>query len=227
MRLKSLTSHPANGFKFFQAETNWHAPDWMSFPDLVAEVIKHRRANPRFNLATDRATVEHEVEQQNVARLLSMKNGRQFLLDDGAAPPPVFPDRPQRLAALGAVTEGVKRYVVGAATMKSWFGAGMQPVAKEQAEHRAAICVACPQNVPKTASEILGEGMLKTIQAMNSLKLETSQGDKLKACGVCLCWNPLKVFVPLKHIVDNEDPAILASMPQNCWVPQEMARVSS
>lgn len=197
---------------------------YLSFSDLCTEVQKHRRANPGRNLATDRATVERDVDQQNTARMQSMKGGYAYILEDGDPSPPVFIDRQNRAGLAAVVGSGaVKRYVVGAATMKSWFGAGMQPVAREQAEHRAAICVQCPQNVDKTASEILGEGMLKTIQAMQSLKLETSQGDKLKACGICSCWNPLKVHVPLKHITDNEDPEILKSMPASCWVPQEMA----
>lgn len=218
MRLKSRNSFPINGWAFYEPSTGWSANPHMGFNDVVQEIIAHRRANPRFNLATDTPSVANELEQYTISRLMSINGGMDYLIDDGGAPPPNFPDRRPLRARVGVV--GVARnLVVGAAVMKDWLGSGLKPVEHSEAERRASICVRCPKNQPGSQLvDAAAETFRRLVAAKNDMKLVTAHDEKLETCAACSCRLTLKVWAPLNHILNHTDAETKARLWNECWI---------
>ncbi len=67
--LKNRQNQIPGGFKFYQAETGWNAPDWRSFETIVLALIDHRRGNPyllkKHGWAIEHAAVAFEVDAYN------------------------------------------------------------------------------------------------------------------------------------------------------------------
>ena len=225
MALKSRLHHPPGGFKFYQPETDWTAPEWLSFAGLVSQVIEHRKANPRFNLSTDLAQVEHEVDEQNAARMKAMPGGSEYITGDTS--PPVFTFPPRQRRAVAGVAASVKRAVAGAGLLLDWLGEGAEPVAVALAHHRAAVCVDCPFNQEPTAGEAalgaVAEGFRLLIDAKNEMDLSTPRDALLKTCERCSCKLTLKIWAPHHHVMAHITPEIYASLPPHCWIVQERA----
>ena len=184
-------------------------------------------ANPaitaKAHLATDPAQIAFELEAFTRKRL--------GIREDPPSPFPLalsaFPSAMGVVAAAGdsrGAMWGIKRAAQGTAVVLDWLGAGGNPVSRELAEKRAAVCVACPLN--ETGSwytEAPAEVIRAAVKAWQTLKgssfaFETSQGDKLKSCAVCKCKLPLKVFVGLDHIVQKTKPEVMAELPSHCWI---------
>lgn len=219
MRLKSRNNLPPNGWQYYQAETGWSVDPWRSFSETVQMIIAHRQANPRFNLATNAVTVGNELEAYTVSRLNSMASGRDYLIDDGGSAPPVFPNRrPLRERVAGAAGSASK-LVVGISVLKDWLGDGLVPVDREEAEHRAAICVRCPNNVPGTPLvDAAAETFRRLVEAKNGMKLVTAHDEKLETCSACSCRLALKVWAQLKHILKHTDDEVRTKLWNECWI---------
>lgn len=113
-----------------------------------------------------------------------------------------------------------------------WLGEGGIPVSKDMAEHRASICISgfdggkpCPRNrSPKWwefAKEPIAEAILGTLEAKNAMDLHVSVEDDLHMCDVCGCCLPLKVWVPIHHVIKHSTEAQLAEFPAHCWIKKE------
>lgn len=110
--------------------------------------------------------------------------------------------------------------------MDDWFGSGANPVDANLSEHRASVCVKCPQNCGDNwwdkAKGFTAVLIAKTLELRKEMRLSTPYDDQLKVCGICKCVNKLKVHVPLKHIVDNlnaEDETKFRQL--QCWITME------
>lgn len=116
-----------------------------------------------------------------------------------------------------------------AAIMRDWLGEGGIPVDPRIATHRAFICESCPENQHgkwwEQAKHSIAEVMRIHLEVKNSHYIDVPNEHKLNLCRVCGCCLPLKVHVPLKHILDNTGAEMLARFPENCWIPKESHEV--
>lgn len=85
-----------------------------------------------------------------------------------------------------------------------------QLVSQEEAERRASICAACPQQI--STSGCWGcKGIAGMLPAIAGAR-KTSYDMQLKACGVCGCYNAVSVHIPLEVQQDAN-----LEFPDHCW----------
>lgn len=220
--LKSRLHDIPNGFQFYQPETGWEAPRWQPFETLVSVIIEHRRANPRFNLSTNREKVAAELDAYNSARLRDMPGGSAYLLEGVADPPDFTTVRRPRQSPDGVVAGGAKKAMAGVGTIIAWLGNSLKPVDLETATKRAEICVGCPKNLPSQgilrAMNTVGDILHSIAQAKNEMKLQTQFDDKLETCAACQCVLTTKVWVPGDHIKKGINEGVRAELPEQCWI---------
>lgn len=221
VRLKTRWQSPINGFQFVDAPISAEPiTDW-GFDNMVAMVIARRQANPRFNLTTDVAAVQGEVDLQNAMRMASIKGGETFIINDGGGGNQMGFSAPR--SARRSVA-GVKAVAAGVGTLIDWLGEGAVPEPQHVAESRALICATCPQNQPGNWASIFTEPVAntirKTIELKQSMKLKTAVDDKLGVCVACSCPLPLKIFSPMKHILAHMPDEVKAKLDVRCWILQ-------
>ncbi len=215
---------------FYQPELNWTSPADVGFYATVDEIIKIRRANPRFKLSTERADVEKELEDSITAQLMTIPGGDAYLLQ--GAPPPAGSFRlpsPRRrtaggdagVAAVDNKPSEASKLKAGVGALIDWIGEGLKPVPAELAEKRAAVCVTCPLNqVPTAAQQLIGAAAVSLhllMEAKNEMQLKTSQDEKLHRCAGCSCFMRLKVWAPISHVWKHMKPEVAASLDPACW----------
>lgn len=226
--MKSRHNHPPGGWMFFQAETGWQGPQWVSFDALVAAVIEHRKANAgRFpKLSQDRATVEQEVDAYNAQRMKDINGGMSYVQDGGGSPPG-FPTSHHQRQAVGLVV-GVKAHVqnavAGIGLWMDWFG--NDPVERTLAENRAAVCIACPLNIQGDVIQRFnaktGKELLEIFGSMRKRKMETPYDAKLGVCAACDCPMRAKVWVPIDLIETHLRPEAREKLWAACWIRKEL-----
>lgn len=211
------TQTPNGGWCFRQPQTGFvldrsSKPSSVSITlDQAAELVqKHRLQNPQFNLPVSFQAVRTEVLNYNRQRLG---------LPASDAPPKSTPQHQFRAA--GAV-DHVGKTAAGIRLVVDWLGSGLVPVPRAEAEQRAAICVTCPQNQTGDLWQRLdakaADGLKRLLSIKADMTLATTLDGKLKTCVACDCHLPLKVFVPMKHILDNTTPEVMANLDPRCWI---------
>ena len=112
-------------------------------------------------------------------------------------------------------------YKVFRATVKSWLGEGGKPVSPEIANNRAAQCLGCDFNVGGTMSrEMASDAAKKVLEAKNRLKMRVQGENLLHTCELCRCYLPLKVHVPMVHILRFQRESVretIRSGKPDCW----------
>jgi len=231
MPLKSRRIFPPNGFKFYEARTGWSVAGGLDFDQVVASIIKHRLANPKFanEWATDTITVADELDNYTCQRI-----GNDPNYCDGGSPPSfqaglfspthrISQRWSEKVGAVGAV----RKIATGIGIITDWLGSGAKPVAKELAEKRAAVCVTCPHNGQGDLTSIFtvpaSEMIRKTIAIKNDMKLTTPYDDKLGVCDICDCPMKTKIFTPISHIESHLSDKIKSQLPDFCWQKQEFS----
>lgn len=121
--------------------------------------------------------------------------------------------------------------IMNPSVLIDWLGAGGIPVDSALAENRAQTCISgfggkpCPRNrSPKWwefAKEPIAQAILGTLEAKTTMNLRVSSEDNLHMCDVCGCCLPLKVWVPIHHVVQHSTAAELAEFPDHCWIKKE------
>lgn len=218
LRPEMRSKWPPGGWQYYQPQTGWEAPEPLAntFQQQVQNIIKHRKANPRFGLSLDEIAVADELDDYTCARL---RHHIKFCEVQKKSISPV--------SQLSSLLRKSVELVAGVepSALEDWLGADKKPVPEQQAHRRAAVCAVCPQNVTKGWRDWLTApvafGIHKYIEAKNNLKLTTPSDDMLGVCKVCRCHLPLKVHVPLKYIVENTDEETFAELDSKCWVLSE------
>lgn len=209
---------------FYQAELSWHAPSDVGFDATVDAIIAVRKANPRFNLATDRETVEIELENSMTAQLQGIPGGDAYLINNAPIPPPgSFLPAPRRARSLGAVVVGSAHKVkAGVGLLMDFLGPSLKAVPHELAEKRAGVCVACPNNkAGRVLTDAFGEGLRLLLEARSDMQLSTSFDPHLKTCSACECKLHLKPHVELKYILEKLTPEQREKLWGECWIAKE------
>lgn len=229
MQLKPNVT-PVGGWLFVDAPINAEPMQDWDVNTLIQNVANRRSQNPRFNLTTNPDAIREEIKSQNVSRMNAMlktpAERSAYLLDDGQpvnAPSFPVPQAPARV--LAASVGGVVRAAAGVKILLNWLGEGARPVDTVLAEKRSKVCVACPQNQQgdffQRIEAGVAAGIRKTVEIKNSMRLRTTVDDKLYTCQSCDCHLPLKIWVPIKHILDHDREEIRAKLHPSCWILEE------
>lgn len=228
VRLRNRLNSPINGFKFIEPKSGAHFSSW-GFDDMVRHVILHRQHNPRFNLPTDRVTVENEVDEYNAMRMVSIPGAESFIVFDDS-PFPKF-SAPHRPGLLASAVGGVKKLLAGGSVLLEWLGEGGVAVPAEQSAARARVCTNRPdgQPCPKNGkgdwtalfTQEASERIRRQLSIRNDMKLTTPDDDKLGVCDACLCPLKLKVHTPLEKILKHTSAKVRAELDPGCWVLAE------
>lgn len=230
MQMKSRSQHPPGGWMFYQAETGWSAPQWLSFDAVVMAVWQHRKANAtRFpNLSQDRAHIELEVDAYNAERMKSIDGGMAFVQDGGDAPPGFpMPRLPRQGVgrAVGAVVDHLKNASAGIGLWMEFFGE--DPVEPKKAEGRAAVCVACPLNIQgdvfQRFNAATGKQLLEIFGSMKKQNMRTQFDERLGVCGACDCPLKAKVWAPIELIAEHLRPEAKEKLWSECWMRKELS----
>jgi hypothetical protein len=127
----------------------------------------------------------------------------------------------QGAAAVGAI----KKSAAGVRAIAEWLGGGLRPVEKLKAENRGGTCATCPLNQLGNFWQKLDAAAAKQIkdlvEAKNDMQLATPIDDKLHSCTACDCWVPLKIWVPLKHVMNNTSREVRSKLDPGCWILHE------
>jgi len=222
-RLKSLTSFPPYGFRYINPVFGMAKDDEGSFSVVCQKELARRKANKylceKHNLGLDMASVEHDVEQQNVARCLA-HGWNDFVVTD--APVTRYVADGSKKNRFGGVAVGAKRVAAGVGVLLEWLGNSAKPVDQATAEHRSNICVTCPQNGKGGLLEYFtgkaADTIKKQIEIKNDLALRTSHDAELGTCLACMCKLDLKCHVPIKHILAHTSDEVKAKLDPRCWV---------
>lgn len=239
MPLKSRNVFPPGGWQFFQAETGWKLPGGKTFTEAVQAIIAHRRANPRFNFSLGADAVADLLDTFTCYRINFDENycnppveaqkktsSLKPLPPPSEKPSPSVPpaSKPSFLARLAGLADGAR-------IISEWLGDGGEPVHELQSEDRALVCELCPMNngisgfdkVTGAVAEAIKEQMI----AKNQGGFTVHNEDRLGMCGVCRCYLPLKVHVPIGHIENNTPQNVRNLFPGNCWIPKEFTAGNS
>jgi hypothetical protein len=207
-----------------QPETGQTTPFTGSFNHCVEQTMMLRQANPflaeRHGWRLDRAGVEHDVEQHNVARMISGGWLDFIVMDDGPpAPTYVMPPPAQKKTS---VVGKLRNVAAGVGVLLDWIGPTAKAVPAELSERRAAICVSCPMNGKGGVLDFFTAEAAKTIhtqlQMRTELELKTSIDEQLGICQACSCWLPLKVHVPIEFILAHTSDEVRTKLDPRCWV---------
>jgi hypothetical protein len=232
-RLKSRTKHPPYDFQLLLPEIGMKEPITGSFDDILAAFRRVIQKNPghaqRFGWPLDPKEQANFLDEREAQRCLA--HGWTEFVDFGGTgpspiPAPTVKKNWREVAA--AVVSGGKSALFA---YNSMFGPGGKPVARELAEQRAAVCLACPQNDTEGGllsyfTESAARGIMGIMGALRDLDVRTSVNDKLGVCKACLCPLQAKVFVPAdsiqKHLPANLWPTL--SREPLCWILREANR---
>lgn len=221
------------GWFFYQPQTNWPADPnaffaGMTFDQVVAEIIQHRKANPRFNLTTDPEEVAAELDLFTCFRLNFDPNYCRGGIGDAVlkkAPPSPLSLTEASGQRSASVVEGVKRVAIGIGVLLEWVGAGLKPVPPEQSAQRAQVCVTCPHNEPKDIMSVFtvpaANLILRQMEAKNRMKISTPHDEALGICGICSCVLKLKAHSHIEHVTKHMSADMLKEFPDFCWIKKE------
>ena len=156
-RLQNRNKQIPNGYTYIQPETKWRPTRYCSFSTLVAQVVAHRKGNPKLaeKYPTLPETVAEEMDEYNAS--ICARNGWLGYIDIiGGAP---IPKTPALLAeeqkAVSAAAGRVRKIWSGVRTLDDWLDSGEPAVAQELAENRAGNA----QSVHSTGREISPNGL--------------------------------------------------------------------
>lgn len=217
LRLRNRHKPPINGFQYFQPETGRDFKEW-SFTTICDAIQADRIANPRFNLTTDRASIEQEVDYVNALRMSKVSGGGEYISDPSlpTAQPSPKAMAPQFLQRVGQVA-------AGAVALVDWIKDKAEAVTPEKAYSRAAICASCPLNdkngdLLSYFTKPVSDAIRSTLAWKNDLKLETPYDSQLGICTACACPLRLKLWMPLDRILDKMDSGTKSDLDPNCWI---------
>lgn len=124
----------------------------------------------------------------------------------------------------------------GASILFRWLGDGGKPVEPDLSQARADVCLhvasgnPCPHNQPGFSPvERIADIIRQQTEAKNNLKLTVEDEENLHTCALCWCALPLKVHVPLNHILSGTPPAMLEKFRREqpkCWIVTEAEKLN-
>ena len=176
-------------------------------------------------LAEDRSIRDVPMLPENIEKLIVHYNCMK--LDDATRAKECFGAKPTfNKAETRSVLPTEKRrqpfnlrvLFSGMQVFTTWVSAGMPLVSKEEANRRAAICVACPMQADVPGCRTCSR-MARTIMRMQP-KAKTQHDRRLKNCMICKCVNQAQVWAPEKYLSIGVTDDMMEQFPSECWKKQ-------
>jgi hypothetical protein len=224
IRLNSRQKFIPGGFKFYDANLKWTAPNNASFQVICDSLRSARMANPGITaakgLATDPAAIELEVDFFN-ASLCEQSGWTDYYTggSGGAAGAPFLQEqfRPQPNRS--------KNLVAGTEAIVEWIASGAEAVPQSQSTSRAGVCAACSLNGrgdwTKWFTIPVANAIRAALRHKVEFKLSTPHDAVLGICEACHCVNSLKVHVPLDKFLPKMSQQAKDSLDPKCWIKTE------
>jgi len=208
------------GFQYYVPDSKWSPAPFSSIDSITTQLIQHLQARPdivaKHGWSLDPASVRRQVVAYQVA--LCVRNGwSDYILGGAETVPFPIPSR-SLFAKAKAVAAGVR-------TLVSWADDGAPTVLVTTANMRAEVCVACPLNGKgglETYFTVPAQNAIKAqLERKRTMKLETPLDDRLGVCTACDCPLPLKIWLPLDHILAKMPAESKAALHPDCWILSE------
>src|ERR1019366_6798667 len=107
------------------------------------------------------------------------------------------------------IFERVKAYKDGMEVIRDWLGEGGITVSQVMAQKRANICIACPKNVGGWMFvDAVAAAIRRQTEIKNKLQLRVEGEKQIKTCAACGCASKLKIWIPLRNILPDEDERV-------------------
>ena len=197
------------------------------FKECCLEILKVRQAN-NFSRATLPQVME-DVDEAQCQRLgydaaYVKKKPVTFVATRLFSPLHLR----ERVQAAGNLIGGMAN---GARILSRWLGDGAKPVDPAVSQARADVCLhaeggnPCPHNQPGFKPiERIAEVIREQSEEKTKLNLSVQGEENLHTCAVCWCSLPLKVHVPLDHILSGTPAPMLEKFKREqpkCWIVAE------
>lgn len=124
----------------------------------------------------------------------------------------------------------------GANILFRWLGDGAKPVDPAVSQARADVCLhvaggnPCPYNQPGAKPiERIAEIIRAQTEEKNNLKLSVDDEENLHTCSLCWCSLPLKVHVPIEHILSGTPGPMFDKFKREqpkCWIVTEAEKLN-
>ncbi len=196
-----------------------------SFTEAVNFETSFRKKNPALvaknNWSLDPDDIANDVDAYNAQRMVA-GGWLNFVDMEGMSPPPM--GGASRASFAGAVAAQVS----GLAVYRELFVGKSVPVPCDEAERRAAICVACPLNNTKLTLkqrfvDYVAKGLTELVAIMHERDLHTSRDKELGTCDACDCPMFAKVHVALPTVIAHLKPAQYSKLHPSCWITAQPA----
>lgn len=235
MPLKTLKNLPPGGWIYEQPGSTFKLNSMSPMMDAAKELSAFRVANNLPRASVEESTAD--IEEATCARLGYDPNWCYSPDAQKKIPNPANLFRAAATHVRGAVqraAEGISKLDTGRDVLNSWVGDGLFPVPADLAQRRADICTGriggspCPFNKEGAGFEAIttpiANAIRKQMEKKHEMKAVVVGEEKLFTCDQCWCNLPLKVWTPLKTILDRTPAPMLgkfASDAPHCWLVQE------
>lgn len=197
LRILNKTDVPPGGWSYTEKNTGYEMTS-LTLLGLFEQVEAHRKANGISYGAGWKLILEMEICAQDKMRRHC---------GEPAPAGPMDSERQFQMRDLGVFFRTIRRWV-----SKNRLAI----VSKELVKSRAEVCRKCPKNM-----DIVGCSGCNGITrwAEEFLPEDRRQIPGLKSCGVCGCYLPLKIQLPLEANLETSVPG--DEFPDHCWMVTE------
>lgn len=225
--MKDRNKFPPGQWQVLVPEAGMQKPFAGSFSECVKFLSDFRAKNAALtkknNWSLNLDDIANDVDQYNAQRMIA--GGYFGFVDVEGSPPPYAGGASRSAFAGGAVAVG-ESALTGLAVYRELFTGKSKPVAREEAERRAAICAVCPQNNTKRSFKeqfvsYVAKGLTELVGIMHDMDFVTSHDKQLGTCEACECPLFGKVYVELPTIERNMKPSQRAKLDPRCWITNQ------
>lgn len=175
-------------------------------------------------LPTTMTEIENAVDLYN-STICKQNGWTQYLQEGPSQQAPFSRPRPFQGQPSKSLFQSARQNVAGVKTLVEWIISGAEAVPKEQANHRAEVCVKCPLNKQGELSAFftvpVAVAIRKALEDRKTMNLSTPVDSQLGTCEACGCVNALKVHVPFQKFFPKMLPESKAALPDSCWIISE------
>ena len=116
------------------------------------------------------------------------------------------------------IVDRAKRIAHGVQVISEWLGEGGHVVDQEVAQHRANVCLKCPNNdagfAPATATAL---AIRKHLEVKNKIGLRVEGEKSIHTCAACSCVLRLLIWEPQDRVKRHMTEIEKSRTPDFCW----------
>lgn len=204
LHLPNLDTVPPGGWHYLVPETGQRF-EGSSLSELMHNLAAHYRA-------------AGYPQPPNLARLVEDQICADRPEGCGGTPRATHSDDAMRQGWLKGLKHTFTNVVTGTRTLAAWIAGGRHYVDADTANSRAAVCIACPENVePQGCTGCNLKTLHEVVRGVVGSRT-TPHDTRLKACKVCGCDLRAKVHLPHKVLWEHMADSQKTALPAHCWL---------